>query len=160
MADPIPYPMIGGRRYSWASIVVNVGSRQFIGVKSINYSDKLDPTTISGTGQNIIGGTAGKYSAEGDIEFYQEEADALIAALGMGWGNRGIKIQVQYIDDFQPTQTHKLLVRLVGMSNGGSEGSEAFTNKFTMFFQDSIDRNGVRLVPPINAAALGGSVLA
>ncbi len=155
----VDYPSINGRRYSWASVKVNVGARQFLGVKSINYTDKLDPTTIHGTGQNIIGTTAGMYSADGDVEFYQEEGEELIHAIGNGWGNRALRIQIQFIDDLQPTSTHKLTVRLIGAGNGGSEGSDALTYKFTMHFLDAIDRNGVRLVPAIQPAALGGPVV-
>lgn len=150
----IDYPMIAGRRYSWASVIVNVGNAQFLGCKSINFNEKVDPQKIHGTGQNIIGSTSGMYDADGDIEFYQAEADLLVAAINTasgnrGWGNFPIPIQVQYIDDFQPVTTILLTVRLVGRTGGGSESGEALTSKFTMFFLDTIETNGIRMVPPI-----------
>ncbi len=150
----IPYPMINGRRYSWASVAVAVGTTDIIGFKSINYNDKLDPTKIHGTGQSIIGHTAGMYDADADCEIYTAEADLLIAALGDGWGNVVLPIQVQYFDDEMPTVTDLLSVRLTGRTKGGSESSDALTTKFTLFVVDTILSNGVGMVPPIANAGL------
>lgn len=163
MADPIPYPMIAWRRYSWASVKVNVGNAQFTGVKSINFNEKIDPQKIHGTGQAIIGSTAGMYDADGDLEMYEAEAIVLIAALTAvnptaGWMNVAVPVQVQYIDDFQPTTTIKMTVRLIGATGGGSESGEALTTKFTMFFLDTIEVNGIRAVPKINAQGLNGPI--
>lgn len=151
----VPYPLIDGNRYSWASVKISFGAATFIGVKSINMNEKVDPAKIHGTGQNIIGATAGMYDADGDVEVYQEEADQIISSLGTGWGNKRVTIQVQYIDDPQPTRTKKLTVRLTGRTQGGSEGNEAMTSKFTMFFLAPIEDNGITMVNPIQAAALG-----
>lgn len=150
----ISYPDINGKRYSWASIKVNIGNQQYLGVKSINFNEKVDPQKIHGTGQNIIGATAGMYDADGDVEVYQAEADDIITALGVGWGNRPLTITVQYEDDGQPTVTKTLIVRLTARTQGGSESGEAMTSKFTMFFLAPIDSNGITMVPPIQAATL------
>ncbi len=144
----LEYPLINGVRYSWASVKVNVNNTQFLGCKSINFSEKVDPQKIHGTGQNIIGATAGMYDADGDAEFYQQEADTIISSLGVGWGNRPLTITVQYIDDGQPTVTKTLTVRFVGRTQGGSESAEAMTSKFTMFFLAPVVDNGITMVPP------------
>lgn len=151
MAD-LSFPIINGVRHSWASVIVNIGASQFLGCKSVNYSDGVDPATLHGTGQNILGTTAGPYSATGDIEFYFAEAMLIIQALGNGWTDIPLTVQVQYAAAGLPTQTHKLPVRFTKLDEGGTEGAEGLTGKFTMTFLDSIDRNGVKAVRPINAA--------
>lgn len=163
---PLQFPLINGVRYSWSSVVVSVGPAQFIGVKSVNFNEKLDPATIHGTGQNILGTTAGMYSADGDIEFYQAESDLLVACLQLsavpvagvskgGWGNVPVTVAVQYIDDQQPTTTKTLTVRLVGRTQGGSEGAESLTSKFTMLFLAPVISDGSTMVPLIQ----GGNYL-
>ncbi len=160
---PLIYPLINGVRFSWSSVIVSVGKAQFLGVKSVNFDENVDPATIHGTGQNIIGTTAGMYNATGDIEFYAQEADALVAALNIyavagaasnkgGWMNKPVLINVQYIDDEQPTVSKKLLVRLSGRTQGGSESPEALTSKFKMTFLAPIDDNGISAIPSIDAA--------
>ena len=150
----LTYPLIQGNRYSWSSVRVNIGNQQYLGVKSINFNEKVDPQKIHGTGQNIIGATAGMYDADGDIEVYQQEADEIITVLGVGWGNKPLTVTVQYEDDGQPSVTKTLIVRFTSRTQGGSESGEAMTSKFTMFFLAPIDNNGITMVPPIQAATL------
>ncbi len=151
VADPILYPLIDGVRYSWASVKLTIGALQYLGCKSVNVNEKTDPAKIHGTGQNIIGTTAGMYDADGDIEFYQAEADQIVSSLGTGWMNKAVKVQVQYADDGQPIRTKVLSVRLTGRTQGGSEGSEASTSKFTMFFLAPVLDNGIAGVKPIRS---------
>jgi hypothetical protein len=168
MANDLIYPLIDGVRYSWSSIIVNIGADQFLGCKSININEKVEPQKIHGTNQAMIGATAGQYDADGDCEFYQQEADAIVDALnaraannvkGKGWMNAPLTVQVQYFDDGQPLRTKKLSVRFTSRTQGGSEGGEALTSKFTMFFLAPVIDSGtsgppVVAVPPINAAAV------
>ncbi len=153
MSD-LQYPLINGVRYSWASVKVNIGPVQFLGCKSINFNEKLDPTKIHGTSQNILGATAGQYDADGDAEFYQQEADVIVAALGVGWGNRPLTITVQYQDDGQPTVTKTIITRFTARTQGGSEGAEALTSKFTMFILAPIDDNGITMIPLVQASSI------
>ncbi len=162
MAD-LEYPLINGLRYSWSSIAISIkqaggGALTFLGFKSINFNEKVDPAKIHGTNQNILGSTAGMYDADGDFEMYQLESDLLVDALGSGWANKAVTITAQYIDDQQPTRTKILTVRLVARTQGGSEGAEAMTSKFTMFFLAPIEDNGVTMVPPISAASFAFSL--
>lgn len=167
MANDLIYPLINGVRYSWSSIITNIGADQYLGCKSINFNEKVSPTTIHGTNQAMIGQTAGQYEADGDCEFYQQEADAIVDALnaiaagnvkGKGWMNVPLVVQVQYYDDGQPLRTKKLTVRFTARTQGGSEGSDALTSKFTMSFLAPIADKGAAgvavAVPPINAAAV------
>ena len=155
MADLV-YPEINGLRYSWSSVKVNIGNTQYLGCKSINFNEKVDPAKIHGTNQNIIGATAGMYDADGDAEFYQQEADAIIDALGNGWGNRVLTMTVQYIEDGQPTRTKVLTVRLIARGQGGTESNDALTSKFTLFFMAPILDGSITMVPVINPSAFGG----
>lgn len=148
----LTYPTVNGVRHSWPSVAVFIGNAQFMGCKSLNYDDGVDPATLHGNTQNIIATTAGQYSATGDIEFYLEEALQIIAALGTPWTGPQLIVQVQYKEDNLPIRTHKLPVRLTKLSEGGSEGAEGLTGKFTMTFVDSVDRDGVKAVRPINAS--------
>ncbi len=154
MANELVYPLINGNRYTWSSIKINVGAQQYEGVKSINFNEKVDRQKIHGTGQNIIGAGAGMYDADGDLEVYQQEADAIVDSLGNGWGNKTLTITVQYIDDMQPTRTKILTCSLSGRTQGGSEGNEVLTSKFTLFFLAPISDNGITMVPPIVATVL------
>jgi hypothetical protein len=146
----IDYPLINGVRYTWASIVVNIGALQFLGCKSININEKGDATKMRGTTQTILGAGAPQYDADGDCEFYQAEADTIISALGQAWMNQALKITVQYIDDNQPTRTKKLVVRLAGRTQGGTEGPEILTSKFPLFFLAPVEDNGITAVPGVS----------
>ncbi len=150
MSAPPEYPQINGVRYSWSSVIVNIGNQQFLGCKSVNFNEGVDPAKIHGTGQNIIGTTAGMYDADGDCEFYQQEADYIVSALGNGWMNRKLIVQVQYADDGQPTTNKILPVRFIKRTQGGSESADALTSKFTLFFTGPIISDGITGVPSVN----------
>lgn len=67
------YPLINGHRFDWSSVRIAFNGALFTAVKSVNYSNKLDPGYIRGTNSQYIGRTRGEYSPGGSIEFYKEE---------------------------------------------------------------------------------------
>lgn len=137
----LEYPMFNGNRYTWASMVINVGAQVFIGCKSFNLDEKFDATKIWGTTQAPIGVGAPRYDADASMEVYQQEGDALLVTLMQtpvvgrrtGYANVPFDVQFQYIEDNQPTVTVKARVRLAGRGIGGSEGADVLTTRFPLF---------------------------
>lgn len=148
------YPNINGLEYSYSSIVLNVDGQQYLGVTSINYNDKLSPAYSRGTSPVPLGGTAGEWEGGGDIEFNKTDAQALIDALGDGWGRRTIQITIQYADDGMDVITDDLpAVRLISADSSNSAGSDPSKTKFGLWLLKPIKRNGIAITPDIDTRA-------
>ena len=146
----LSYPEINGARYSWSSVIVSFNGNQFLGCTSVNYEDGVEPATLHGNTQSIIGLTAGQYNVTGDIEFYRAEGQALISAIGDFWMNQAISVQVQYAEDGQPgVTTDTFTVRLVKKTISHSESNEALKMKFTMAFLTPVISNGISPIPSV-----------
>lgn len=113
------FPLINGRRYSFASVILKINGRQVVGVKEVSYNWKIDRAKVRGTNIQPLGMTRGEYDCEGSLTFYKEDYDELIANLGDGYGEAVFDIAVSYADVGQPTVTDELR----GCSLGGAEKS-------------------------------------
>jgi hypothetical protein len=103
------YPLINGKRYSFASIELNFNGLIFLGFKEISYSDDLEPGEIRGTHPQMLARTIGDYKAEASASMYMEEYNTLIASMGDGFMEQPFDVNATYADDGQPTVTDRVV---------------------------------------------------
>lgn len=131
------YPLINGVRPDWSSIQfapqLPDGSKQVIvGVKSLNYKVEQDPADVFGTSPLPIGQTKGTAKFSGDVEMYLAEFQALVNAIGDGFGSTLITITVSYSEgDYTSTDT-LIGCRLLAPEASQSQGADPLTRKFSL----------------------------
>jgi hypothetical protein len=102
------FPLINGRRYSFASCRLRIGGREITGFKEISYTHSMERTKVRGVGAQPLGMTRGEYEAEGSVVLYREDWDELRDALGDGFMESIFDIAVSYADEGQTTKTDEL----------------------------------------------------
>ncbi len=147
------YPLINGHRFSYASIELNVFGMVFMGVKAINYSDKLTPGKARGTASMPLGRTRGDYESEASLELFKEEAIAfqarLVAIPPFGVGEVPFVATIAYAELAGPITVDVLSgCRVTSIADAHQQGTDPLTVKFDI---DPwlITRNGTTLVSPI-----------
>lgn len=137
----IPVPLINGAYYSYSDIEINVGPGIIVGVKSINYGNKIGRAFVRGTNREPIGMTSGQYETMGDFELYLPQAKALLNLLGDGYMQKTMpSINVSYGGDPETaplgiTTDNLQAVRIIDVSAAQSEGIEALSRKFVIMYQ-------------------------
>ena len=143
-------PQVNGNRYSFASIDFQLLGKRYFGVKSINYSDGLDPGEVRGTAPQLLGRTKGKYSAEGSMELYEAEFSDFVAALlsagpslgfidSVGFMEIPFEVSVSYAEENSPTITDTLVAcRIKKVDKSRAEGTDPLTVKLDLHIM-SID---------------------
>ena len=140
---------INGNAHSHASVTIFIGDdpTPYTGVKSINYTHKLEPGEFRGTSAQITRRTLGEYSASGDIEMRLDEAQSLITDMGDGWMNIPLNITISRVEPNLDTLIDELIgVRFTESGTNSSEGKDATVRKFTMHII-VIKENGVLPLP-------------
>ena len=74
-------PQINGNYYSFANIEFRVNGLFILGIKSINYGNKVGSTFVRGTNQMPLGTTQGQYEPKCDIEILRPQFNLFLAAL-------------------------------------------------------------------------------
>lgn len=145
---PMPtFPLINGRRFSFASLDCRVRGIPVVGIKELSYSDKLEPGAVRGTKAQSLGRTLGDYECDGSITIYREEFDALVAELGDGYGGIAFDITAHYADEGQPTSTDEVRgCRIKNVENNPSQGTDPLEVKLDLDVM-YILRNGKCLLP-------------
>ena len=95
----IQYPLINGRRHSFASIELKLNGQIFIGFKSINYSRTRSRTMVYGTSPDPLGKTRGTNEYKADCELYLAEFQNFVNDLGSGYGDISFDITVTYSEN-------------------------------------------------------------
>lgn len=146
------YPDVNGNRYDHSSVEITLLGQRFDGVKSVSYKQMLEPGEVRGNRAQLIGRTRGKYSAEGNIELYRLEYDAvcaLIRAQGKGLLETSFDIVVNYTENGTDVSTDKLIgCRFKSDDTSSQEGGDAITVKLDLHVMKLI-KNGTS---PINPA--------
>ena len=140
MAPALQYPLVNGAKVSFCSLEFQVGGFQFVGIKSINYSEPLESAVIYGNQVTVQGETRGRVRPTGDIEIYRDTYEAFIDYLiQAGGGNVGFSevrqtFTVGYAEIGATLTTSDILpnVRFHSPEFSGSEGIEALTVKLKM----------------------------
>jgi len=142
----IPYPLIQGVRHEWSSVEVKASDTVFLGVKGVSWNDSLKPTKIWGTHPMPIGRTRGQYDANGSLEMYLAEANALVAKLGAGYKEKVFDVVVNFAEDGLDPIKHELIgCRIVTEDDSFTNGSDALSVKFDLDIM-KILRNGLESV--------------
>lgn len=153
--------LINGVRYDHSSLDIKVAGISTFGVKSIDYSDNLEPGEGYGTGAQRAFRTRGIYKAQASIEFWQYEFDVNVVprlqqrAPGIGLLEIVFQIDIHFRTEAQITTA--VTDRLVGCriknnaKSSASGGSEAMSTKCDLDLMYII-RNGVN---PLTGMRLG-----
>lgn len=126
----LEYPEINGRRYTWASAEIAIGrtgqKRDITRlIKSITYSDSLEPAVGRGNSAKKQVRGLGIQEPEASITFYRREWDELLDTLGDGFGAVAFDLSVSYADAGQPTVTDTIVAaRIKSYETGGEEGED------------------------------------
>jgi len=103
-------PLINGRTYDYASIIVNIMSVPVAGISAIEYSDEQEIEDNYGAGTMPVNRGFGKYKAMAKLTLYMEEVEA-ITTLASGGRLQNIPefdIIVVYVNSGNVPVTHKL----------------------------------------------------
>ena len=152
-ATPLPYPLVNGFAYSYASAQANIQlptgqNIRFKGWAAINYKAPLEEMKLLGTAQEPIARTIGKQDYQGDAEIYRNEYSFLVAAMGPGFSAIQFNIVINYRSPGMPMITDTLLgCRLISPEKGFKSGDPTgLTVKVQLPHMSQLD-NGVPLVP-------------
>lgn len=153
MPSLIPYPLVNGHRYSFASIEFIANGVPIPGAVSINYSDELEPADVYGTDPQKIGRTRGKRQSTCDFEMYKLEWEALkltLGVVGVGYGETSFNIVVCHSEGMTvPVVTDFILgARVTKVENANAEGNEATKVKVTCNVMEVL-LAGVPIAAPI-----------
>ncbi len=107
---PQGVPMINGRVYSWADLVINILGVVVTGVTAISYKSKRDKENVYGAGAEPVGRGYGNKTYEGSITLHVDEIAAIEAASPSGSLDDipPFTIVVSYQPETGPIKTEKL----------------------------------------------------
>jgi len=124
MAYPI-VPLINGKSYEWADIVVNVLGLPIIGITNIEYEEKQAMENIYGAGRLPVSRGYGKIEPTAKMTLLMEELENIqsVAPLGRIQDIPEFDIIVMYLDSALVTRKHVLKnVRFMNNKRSASNG--------------------------------------
>lgn len=145
----LPYPLIQGSRYDHSSLDVKLAGNSYLGVKSLDWNDALEPGKGYGTGAQKLFRTRGQYDASGSLELWTAESvnfeqSQIAANSGVGFYEIVFPIDITYVAEggLAPMTTNLIGVRIKKRSESSSAGSEPLSTKYDLDIMYII-RNGV-----------------
>lgn len=154
----IQYPTINGNAYSYASIRITLNDQRYIGVTSINYSDKVAPVKVRGAAQAPLGETAGDLESTCDFEMLEADGRALMEDIGSPLTATRFDIAVEYAEDGLDTYVDTIRsVRIIETTKSQSQGSDGLKIKFSCSVLQPIDYNGIQLAASIDTSGTAGN---
>jgi len=124
MAYPI-VPLINGKSYEWADIIVNVLGLPIIGITNIEYEEKQGMENIYGAGRFPVSRGYGKIEPTAKMTILMEELENIqtVAPLGRIQDIPEFDIVVMYVDAALTTRKHVLKnVRFMNNKRAASSG--------------------------------------
>lgn len=125
------YPLINGKRYSFASINMSIGIVPVFGITDISYSHSLEPGEVRGAHPQVLGYTRGEYSCEASVTFLKEEWDEIVTGTGLQNPSVGLLemiipvIVITYADQGSPISVDRLFnCRVQSIEVSSSSGSD------------------------------------
>ncbi len=118
-------PLINGKSYEWADIIVNILGVPVVGITSIEYAEKQNMENIYGAGSYPVSRGYGKVEPTAKITMLMEEVESLMAAAPLGRLNQipEFDIVVMFVDTNLVTRKHVLRnVRFMNNSRTSSQG--------------------------------------
>lgn len=103
-------PLINGREYGWADIVVNIDAVPLTGIRAIKYEETMEKENIYGAGRNPVSRGYGRVSTTASITLLAGTVFALRAKAPKGQlhGISPFSITVNYQPEAGPLITHVL----------------------------------------------------
>jgi len=77
-------PLINGREYGWADIVVNISASPIIGIRAVKYEEEQEKENIYGAGRNPVSRGYGRVKTTGSITLLSPTVFALQAVAPKG----------------------------------------------------------------------------
>lgn len=124
MAYPL-VPLINGKSYEWADIVVNVLGLPIVGITNIEYEEKQNMENIYGAGRFPVSRGYGKVEPTAKMTILMEELENIqsVAPLGRIQDIPEFDIVVMYLDAALVTRKHILKnVRFMNNKRASSSG--------------------------------------
>lgn len=103
-------PLINGREYGWADIVVNIGGVPVTGIRAIKYDEEMEKENIYGAGRNPVSRGYGRVKSTASITLLAGTVMALKAKAPKGQLFRiaPFSVTVSYQPDAGAIVTHIL----------------------------------------------------
>lgn len=103
-------PLINGREYGWADIVVNIGGVPVTGIRAIKYNEEMEKENVYGAGRHPISRGYGRIKTTASITLLSGTIMALKAKAPKGQLFRiaPFNIVVNYQPEAGPIVTHVL----------------------------------------------------
>ena len=103
-------PLINGREYGWADIVVNIGGVPVTGIRAIKYDEEMEKENIYGAGRNPVSRGYGRVKSTASITLLSGTVMALRAKAPKGQLFRiaPFPVTVSYQPEAGPLVTHIL----------------------------------------------------
>jgi len=156
--QPIPFPLIQGKRTDHSSLDVRIDGTSGIGqglwkygLKSFSWSPSLEPGEARGASAQVAGLTRGILKINGNMEWYKAEADALELML---WNTRQpqgllewvFPVQITYVQEAEQIQPSSLMIwtRMTKFDESSS-GSDPHVTKYDLYILAGV-KNGIPLV--------------
>jgi len=118
-------PLINGKSYEWADIILNLLGVPIAGITAIMYGEKQDMKNIPGAGNRVVSRGYGNIEANAKITLLMEEVEAiqLVAPKGNIMAIPEFNITVVYLDPLLVTKVHTLRnVRFTGNQRDVKQG--------------------------------------
>lgn len=121
-------PLINGKSYEWADIILNVLGVPIIGITSIEYEEKQAMENVYGAGNRPVSRGYGKIEPNAKITILMEELENIQSVAPNGEIQRipEFDISVVYLDASLVTKKHKL--RNCRFMNNGRRSSSGDTS--------------------------------
>lgn len=135
---------VNGHEYSFTSIKSTLGTFKPKKLKSISYSDGLEPGEVEADTAQLAGATKGSYRAEASLEFatrraYQEWIDSI----GDGYMEKYFSITLTYSEtNVSPVITDKIINCRIKKPAVDASGTDAVGVKVDLFVLTGIIWNG------------------
>lgn len=123
-------PLINGKEWEWANIVVNILGVPIVGITSIEYGMKQNMENVYGAGSAVISRVYGKEEPTAKITILKSELQNLMQAAPNGVLQRipEFDITVMYIDDVLVPVKHKIRnVRFMNNDRKSATGDGAIS---------------------------------
>lgn len=128
-------PLINGKSYEWADIVLNIMGVPIVGIVSIEYEEKQNMENIYGAGAYPVSRGYGKVEPTAKITLKMEEVQNImsVAPLGRLQSIPEFDISVLYLDSALTTVKHKLRnCRFMDNSRKSNHGDTSIDVELTL----------------------------
>ena len=126
-------PTINGKRYSFASIEIDIDGAILTGVTDVSYDHALTPGETRSNGSvYVTGRTLGEYAATGSFPMLEEDATKLRQTLGDGYMTRSFDVTVSFSEGDNNSVDRLLSCRITKEAKSYSASADALKIDFEL----------------------------